>query len=309
MYMVNRFPSASIWWPTDGEDIAFDLLQSAAGDGAPGKVLLLELKTTEWQPTSAGGQHRLTIDLDQLDKYLHSPRKIGLPVFYVFPVPFWDGALTSPMTATPAAGTLYPPDWWRQAADYLPYSCGYEWFGNWLHVLPAELVDKALPAQWTAKLATKRAAAAAAAARRGKPSPPSVSCNEHLFTLPPQQPADPTPASWATVLPTLSPAETPQPWRDFWQQAQTCNSGFGTRWTTESYTHNLRLRIKTPNDDEGRIAEDVDLETFGPDPGALPAAQRQAGAGLRSGNSLIVKLPSVRTEEGEFWGRAPSSTN
>lgn len=304
MYMVNRFPNASLWWPADGEDIAFDLLQTAAGgDGKPGKVLLLEMKTTEWLPKLK--QHRLTVDLDQLDKYLNSPRNLDLPVFYVFPVPFWDGAFSAPSTAMPVTGTLYPPDWWRQKADYLPYSLGYEWFGNWLYVLPAELVAKALPSGWTSKLKNKRINEVLAATRQGKRPPSSVACNENLFALPPRVPVDTTATFWENALSALSPAETPQRWRDFWQQVQTCNSGFGTRWTTEGEAYRLSLRIRTADNDEGHVAEEVDLASFGPDPGSRPAEQRQSGIGIADGNTMIIKLPSFRTEQGEFWGRAP----
>jgi hypothetical protein len=114
LYLASRFANTDQWWPTQGEDISFVLSQTLT---RPGKILLLEVKVPE--VTNTG--HTLSIRTKQLAQYLNR----GLPVFYVFPVPIWDGVLN------PGQPLLEPSSgWWRQrSAD--------QWFGNWTYVLPA----------------------------------------------------------------------------------------------------------------------------------------------------------------------------
>jgi hypothetical protein len=313
MYLANRFPTASLWWPTKGEDVAFSQLRRmAAAGGLPSKVLLLELKTAEWVPAAGGlGKHTVSIDLDQLDRYLTPPPGVkSLPVYYVFPLPFWDEAFTTPATAMPpSTGGHYPPDWWRQAADGLPGAVGYEWFGNWTYVLPAELVARALPSGWSTRLDDERTKIKAAAVAAGRSSWARPRVAEELFSLPPTLPpsvwSTGVQAFWARVLRGLPFADQPQLWRDFWREVRTCNSGFGTRWVAEASPEGLRLRVKTGDDDEGRVAENVDLNRPGGEPDATgDDAQGRAGAG-HDGSTAIVKLPRVLTGHREFWGAAP----
>lgn len=112
LYLASRFARAEQWWPTLGEDVALALRSSLT---SPGKVLLLEIKVPE--ATSAG--HSLSISTAQLRRYLSR----RLPVFYVLPVPFWSGSISSggPVPVTPAS-------WWRRRSHP-------QWFGNWTYVL------------------------------------------------------------------------------------------------------------------------------------------------------------------------------
>lgn len=126
--VARRFPNANLWWPSNGEDIMVDELT-----GRPGKWFMLEVKTTEWEPTS--GKNRLTIDLEQLREYLAT----GMPIFYVFPVPPWDGVLTS---ARPWLGR------WRRG-DLGNLAAGNHWFAHWTYVLPAREVASLIGTTWT----------------------------------------------------------------------------------------------------------------------------------------------------------------
>lgn len=114
MYVAHRFPHGSLWWPTSGEDVRVDDLGTV-----PGKAILLELKVPEQQ--SAGG-HVVTIDLEQLLRYLGSP----VPVYYAFPEPPWSGTLIT-------SGWLGP----ERRADLAYRRTRDRWFGKWTVVCSA----------------------------------------------------------------------------------------------------------------------------------------------------------------------------
>lgn len=138
--VARRFPSAVLWWPSSGEDIAVDDIGSR-----PGKWFMLEVKTTEWEQNN--GRNRLVVDLEQLDVYLYT----GLPVFYVFPVPPWDNVMTA---ALPWLGR-------RRRGDLGNPLVGSQWFGHWTFVLSAgevnRLVRRSRPNQKHATLFTSSA--------------------------------------------------------------------------------------------------------------------------------------------------------
>jgi hypothetical protein len=114
MYLARRFPNASLWWPAAGEDIQFEGLP-----GRIGKSVMLEIKTTEWNGSK--NQHRLTLDVEQLDAYQESK----IPVYYVLPVPPWSGSL---IPGNPWLGVRRPSEL------LLP---GSRWFGSWTFVVSA----------------------------------------------------------------------------------------------------------------------------------------------------------------------------
>ena len=131
LYLASRFPNANQWWPTQGEDVRVALRANLT---SPGKLVMLEVKVPEW--TDAG--HQLSISTEQLQRYLDD----DLPMFYVLPVPRWDGSLNPATTDPPPAAR-----WWRQRSG--------NWFGNWTYVLSAADVrdripmDKANPVLYT----------------------------------------------------------------------------------------------------------------------------------------------------------------
>lgn len=115
MYLARRFPQCQLWWPSIGEDISVESLP-----GRPGKSVLLEVKTTDWNRSR--WEHRLTIDVDQLRAYQRSP----IPVYYVMPMPPWQDVLTdghSWLTGRPCSDLLNP---------------GHRWFGSWVFVARAQ---------------------------------------------------------------------------------------------------------------------------------------------------------------------------
>lgn len=131
LYLASRFPNGNQWWPTRGEDVRVALRASLT---SPGKLLMLEVKVPRWTGTG----HQLSISTEQLQRYLDNK----LPVFYVLPVPRWDGSL-DPATTDPRPAAL----WWRQRSG--------NWFGNWTYVLSAADVrdrismDRANPVLYT----------------------------------------------------------------------------------------------------------------------------------------------------------------
>ena len=115
MYLARRFPRCQLWWPSVGEDISVESLPNR-----PGKSLLLEVKTTDW--SKSRWEHRLTIDVEQLRIYQRSP----IPVYYVFPMPPWQGVLDeghSWLAGKPRSSLI---------------NGGHGWFGDWLFVVRAE---------------------------------------------------------------------------------------------------------------------------------------------------------------------------
>ena len=131
LYLASRFPNGNQWWPTQGEDVRVALRANLT---SPGKLVMLEVKVPEW--TDAG--HQLSISTEQLQRYVDN----NLPVFYVLPVPRWDGSL-DPATTDPRPAAR----WWRQRSG--------NWFGSWTYVLSAADVrdripiDKANPVLYT----------------------------------------------------------------------------------------------------------------------------------------------------------------
>lgn len=125
--VARRFPNANLWWPSNGEDVMVDEVA-----GRPGKWLMLEVKTTEWEQPR--GRNRLSIDLEQLRVYLST----GMPVFYVFPVPPWDDVLTA---ARPWLGR------WRRG-DLGNPAVGGQWFAHWTYVLSAKDVANVVGSVW-----------------------------------------------------------------------------------------------------------------------------------------------------------------
>ena len=115
MYLARRFPRCQLWWPSVGEDISVESLPSR-----PGKSVLLEVKTTDW--SRPRWEHRLTIDVGQLRNYQRSL----IPVYYVFPMPPWQGVLAdghSWLAGRPCSSLL---------------NGGRGWFGDWLFVVRAQ---------------------------------------------------------------------------------------------------------------------------------------------------------------------------
>lgn len=198
IYLSNRFPNGSFWWPAFGEDVLVELPRLAAS-GA-GETFALELKTTE----AVGTDHLLSIDTLQLDRYVNPPFGPPPPVYYVFPVPHWAGPLTSRSGMTPVAPTsttLAPPAWWRRRA-------GRPWFGDWLYVLSAQDVAEALPG-------TRRSPS-----RTG----------ERLFRLTPADMTGRGP-NWRALLGWSSHVE-PIRWRDFWKTTRLREPRGGVQWLT-----------------------------------------------------------------------------
>jgi hypothetical protein len=115
MDLARRFPTATLWWPAAGEDIRFEGIPSR-----PGKSVLLEVKTAEWDASKC--QHRLTLDVEQLGAYQES----RVPVYYVLPVPPWAGELSA---GNPWLGT-------RRPSEILQPGSG--WFGDWTFVVSAQ---------------------------------------------------------------------------------------------------------------------------------------------------------------------------
>lgn len=131
MYLARRFPTCQLWWPSKDEDIAVQSLTNRTG-----KSLLLEVKTTDWNRRR--GEHRLTIDVDQLRRYQSSP----VPVYYLFPMPPWPDVLAD-------------GDSWlmgRRRTELIER--GHGWFGSWLFVVRAQTLWTWLGSKQTQKSAT-----------------------------------------------------------------------------------------------------------------------------------------------------------
>ena len=139
MHLARRFPTVRLWWPAAREDISVEGVPSS-----PGKSVLLEVKTTEWD--GALSQHRLTLDVEQLRAYQHS----AIPVYYILPIPPWSGLLNpdNPWLGSRSRTELLLP--------------GTGWFGDWTFVVSAEdlwlhLSSPNRQAQKTASLFTHNA--------------------------------------------------------------------------------------------------------------------------------------------------------
>ncbi|WP_125592425.1 hypothetical protein [Amycolatopsis balhimycina] len=218
IYLSSRFPNGAMWWPTSGEDVLAELPRLAAS--GLGKTLALELKTTE----ATGSNHALWIDTRQLDRYLNPPFGPPLPVYYVFPVPHWNGPLRAPPGTTPTAPpqmTVAPPEWWRRV--------GWPWFGDWLYVMSAQSLGKALLPTW--------AAPSRARAR--------------LFTLSTPHTVGRMP-DWTSLFARTPPA-APMGWAPFWAAVTRCGPGDGVRWRTIAGEGNQPDRVLVLSGDEERV--------------------------------------------------------
>jgi len=115
MHLARKFSTARLWWPAVGEDISVEGVPRS-----PGKSVLLEVKTTEWDGVQS--QHRLTLDVNQLLAYQSSL----IPVYYVLPIPPWSGLLDpgNPWLGSRSRTELLLP--------------GRRWFGEWTFVVSAK---------------------------------------------------------------------------------------------------------------------------------------------------------------------------
>lgn len=167
-----------MWWPATGADI-----QVAAIPGAYGKRIWLELKTVEWNRAQA--RHDLTVDLKQLGEY----GRQGIPDYYVFPIPKWQGELGD---ATSAA--------WL--ASLAPSSLAYQtrshtkWFAQWTYVVPGRVLRRALTAEVTAAMGGGVRYMRIAEVRHAK----------------------------LTWLPASLRGTTPLLWKKFWELMERCGS-------------------------------------------------------------------------------------
>jgi hypothetical protein len=205
IYVLNRFPNSAMWWPASGEDVLVDLPQVAAS--GPGETLALELKTTAF----TDGRHVLTIDVKQLARYLDPPSGPPLPVYYVFPIPHWDGPLTSRHGVVPVASNrtiAAPPQWRRHAA-------GPSWFGNWLYVMSAQSLSHALSIGWQSLKTTRLFSVKAPHAVGSEPD-------------------------WPALFPRIPPAP-PIPWPDFWRG----HRRDGVQWFTVGEAEHTHVIVLT----------------------------------------------------------------
>ena len=127
-YILNRYrTNVTVWWPADGADVAIGDLGYE-----PGKAYWLELKTATWDPA---GTHVVKVNLWQLENY----RSQAVPVYYVFPVPRWNGLITG------AAARR----WLGRArlTDLAYWRGGAKCFYHWTYVLPGWEVYSLLKAE------------------------------------------------------------------------------------------------------------------------------------------------------------------
>lgn len=255
IYLTNRFPWSKLWWPADGEDVAIgDLLRGASRSSPSARACLLELKTTTWEPlkTSPFGRHELKIDGAQLARYLYSPSRV--PVYYVFPAPFWLSPVSPGVAAPkPALGgsigyagststRFRPEEWWRRLSEP-------EWFGNWLYVVRAEsLWDRLSPRErYDSYIRRSRTGA-------GGRLPVKVATNVAR--------SDPDgPVGWTWKI---GASLTPVPWPDFWQR-----SNIRSFWSS-ALVSTFALLTLTPPLDPDVVAGEEDV-----DPAAVPGRELQ----------------------------------
>lgn len=134
-YLTYRYRSkAALWWPVAGEDIDVQNLPNL-----PGKAVHLELKTTT---LTANGQHDVMVDIGQLNDYLRS----STPVFYVFPLPGWQGELK---LAAQAANVIVTDVAYSRSGS--PW-----WFAEWMVVMTAKEVALVLAPEIQAHPSVKR---------------------------------------------------------------------------------------------------------------------------------------------------------
>jgi hypothetical protein len=129
-----------MWWPSAGADIEVDGQRLLAG-----KRYWLELKCPEWEPSKAGGKHVLEIDLQQLHAYGGQ----GVPDYYLFPKPPWDGVLGDADSAAWLAGRH------RSDFGYQSHS-GDDWFAEWSWIVSGDRLRRAMRQQIADFLSGKR---------------------------------------------------------------------------------------------------------------------------------------------------------
>lgn len=222
-YINNRFPSAHLWWPVAGEDVSIRSLTGGSG-GALTWAGLLELKTTTWDARRL--EHVLNIDGAQLARYLFGTSATpaytrgSIPVYYVFPGPFWEGVLVpgakadKPPRGGGVTSVFVPQEWWRRRADL-------EWFGNWVYVIPAESV-------WLMLGTADRLAAESRRPRVGSRARLKVCLGANRPRVDPERSV-----GWAWKT---SPGAPPIAWPDFWRTGP--SSSASSFWSASS----LRLR-------------------------------------------------------------------
>lgn len=270
LYLSSRFPHAVLWWPTSGEDVLADLPDVAAS--GPGKTLALELKTTE--VTRSG--HVLRIDAEQLERYLRPPSGPPLPIYYVFPLPPWTGALTSRSGATPGpvpGVSAAPPQWWRRRV-------GAPWFGQWLYVMSARSLSLSLPANW-----------------RSSPAA-GVTVFSYSSTNPP--------STWSSLFGRKPPA-APLDWVSFWAEVTRCGPSDGVRWRSVVSAHQRPSRVVVS---DGGDVREWSLDSLSgtaattSDRPAFPAGRGpDLGDGSGGNERVLLRLPDSALRQGSHGER------
>lgn len=182
-YVTYRYRSrASLWWPTNGQDIDVGWLPTR-----PGKALQLELKTTK---VAGADFHDVLIDLGQLWDY--RTRSPGRQPFYVFPWPDWRGDLS---TAAIASGMPVTELAFARSADW--------WFADWMVVLTTRQVATILHADLKAHGCRTRGPKA------------------RLVRFDLRRPTATPTSSGVTWGPGVA-APTVVPWRDLWTSIEGC---------------------------------------------------------------------------------------
>lgn len=147
IHLTYRYRAkVSLWWPSSREDISVSNLPLV-----PGKQFWLEVKTVTWR--ASAGVHSLKVNLWQLAKYGDPARNpMGVPDYYVFPAPPFDGHMTDPGLA------------WLAGRDKSWFGfqskSGDDWFARWTWVIPGRELRRLLTtelANWSASGGDKRA--------------------------------------------------------------------------------------------------------------------------------------------------------
>lgn len=135
----------SLWWPSAGEDISASDLPTT-----PGKQFWLEVKTATWNPSAR--VHSLKVNLWQLWKYgdnTHNPG--GVPDYYVFPAPPFNGQITDPAQPWLAGSNKSWIGFQSKSGD--------SWFARWTWVVPGRELRRILSSElaaWAAAGSSKR---------------------------------------------------------------------------------------------------------------------------------------------------------
>lgn len=117
LYLNYRYASKiSMWLPVIGEDIQVHPLTNRVS-----KQFWFEVKTTSWHSNESACLHKLKVNLKQLWAYSD---KGGFD-YYVFPVPFWPGDVSS----------VYER---LTCADFMHRRSGARWFVNWMFVVSGD---------------------------------------------------------------------------------------------------------------------------------------------------------------------------